>query len=222
MLGQSGRMYMKHFWISLLVVIFLGPAAIYSHPHTFIDSRIEFEFNSKGMQGIWVDWLFDEMFSATIKLDYDTDKNNQFSSSEIQDIRQNAFSNLKEYDYFTFIRLNKRPIDVTSVQSFSALIEGSRLRYRFFIPLKVTSGKSENNLALVQFDQSFYVNIALQKTAPVVVNSTKNQHIAVSVQQSLSQIKGYNQEYLNTVKDAILFNDSIKPFEISLSFKEKN
>lgn len=79
---------------------------IYCHPHGFIDAYLEFFFNCDSLQGIKIFWMFDEIFSSSIILDYDLDKNNYLDQKENNDIYNNIFLNIHKLHYFTFIELN--------------------------------------------------------------------------------------------------------------------
>ncbi len=107
------------------------PIMVSAHPHVFMDTRVEFQFGPVGMNGFWVDWLFDEIFSASIKMDFDTDRDNRFSKKEIAEIEKSAFSNLKNFNYFTTITINGKTTAVETVSSFLAEMKENRLIYRF-------------------------------------------------------------------------------------------
>jgi len=92
----------------------------FSHPHVFIDNSLKIVFNEKGLANINLKWVFDEMFSGMIIYEFDKNKNGKFEASEIEEIRKGAFGHLKNFDYFTHIKINGQQFKVRYVQGFSA------------------------------------------------------------------------------------------------------
>lgn len=74
-------------WLAFIIAIFAllpwtAPTA-WSHPHVFIEVRIEVELDARGIEGIWQHWTFDEYFSAWIIEEFDTDGDGKFSDEEL-------------------------------------------------------------------------------------------------------------------------------------------
>ncbi len=102
-------------WSRFFIVLLLSyPVPLAAHPHVFVDNQIEIAFDTKGLAGISVQWTFDEMFSAGIIFDYD-DGDGVFSSREIALIKEECFSNLKEYGFFFDILIDGKPFPVVFV-----------------------------------------------------------------------------------------------------------
>ena len=80
----------------IIIIVFtsLIPWGAWCHPHVFMDTRIEVAYNDRGLAGFWIDWEFDKVFTASILMDFDRDRDKTFSPGEVADIRANAFSNL--------------------------------------------------------------------------------------------------------------------------------
>ena len=56
----------------------------FTHPHVFMDTRIEVTYDNHGVEGFWITWKFDKVFTAGILMDFDSDKNERFSPREVQ------------------------------------------------------------------------------------------------------------------------------------------
>jgi len=68
---------------AFICAAFFTPAkAAYAHPHVFIDTAIEFVWQGKKLQGAYIEWTFDKMFSNEIISWLDADHNGKFSDAE--------------------------------------------------------------------------------------------------------------------------------------------
>ncbi|MBN1500062.1 MAG: DUF1007 family protein [Spirochaetes bacterium] len=106
--------------------------------------------------------MFDQVFSASIKREFDSDRNGSFSEKENDKIRHGAFENLKHYGYFIFIRKGTSRLNPETVSGFRAeIINGKTLHYHFYVP--VTKYGLGNDFFISVFDRTFYCAIDLGK-----------------------------------------------------------
>lgn len=162
---------MKKVILSLVIAFILLGSIVFSHPHTFMESKIKVIFDDKGMSGVQVNWLFDEMFSSII-YEYDLDGNSKFSKAELAEIEEGAFSNLVEYEYFTKMKVNKRDFIVKKVKDFTVNPKGKKVEYQFVIPCSVVAdSKSDSEVSVSMFDETYYVDINPSEENPVAYAS---------------------------------------------------
>lgn len=160
----------------LLLFIFcfislIFPSSLQAHPHVFIDNQVEYVFDKNGLAGISVKWVFDEMYSSSLIMDYDQNKDNSFNPVEISLIQQKAFANLKSSHYFIYIRINGKGFTVKEVTHFSASIDKNKVVYYFFIPCILAAGSIEQELKVSVYDESYYVEVTTKyKNAVRLVN----------------------------------------------------
>lgn len=133
--------------------MFLLPVFLSAHPHIMLRSSLEFEYSASQCEGIWVEWQFDRYFSVSIISDFDIDKNGQFDKNEIMEIEAKAFSNLKRYGYFIYLRYGDKRYNPDEISNFSAGFSGEKLYYRFFVPL---SGRTFKDFYVSVFDPTYY------------------------------------------------------------------
>jgi len=132
-------------------------AVLWAHPHVGIDAKLQFEFESELCTGFWEDWTFDVVFSAQLINDFDANKNGSFEPAEIAKVQAGAFSNLKKYGYFTFMRKGSTRLAPQAVDGFSARIDTGKVSYRFRVPL---DGKTYgDDFYVAVFDTTFYCAI---------------------------------------------------------------
>jgi ABC-type uncharacterized transport system substrate-binding protein len=146
----------------IIFPVLLGlPVSGLTHPHLFVDYELFFVFNDKGLTGIKERWTFDEMFSTMVREEYDRDRNKIFDSTEILEIERTAFSNLENFDYFTFIRIGREELTVKGVGEFTADIHEERVRYTFFVPCPVPATEHFKSLQVSIFDKSYYTALQM-------------------------------------------------------------
>lgn len=142
-----------------------GPAR--AHPHVFINNIVTFVFEAERVTGLRLEWQFDEVFSATLIQDFDRDGNGRFDESEVAEIQENAFSNLRDYGYFTYLWLEGRPFPVTAVEDFHASLDGERVAYSFLVPLPEPVDPREVSIRAAVYDSEYYVEVVLDAFDPV-------------------------------------------------------
>lgn len=140
--------------ICMIVLALCIPLSLLSHPHMSIGSKLQFEYDEKVCKGFWVQWYFDDFFSASVIEDYDMDKNGKFDEKETKDIYENAFINLKNYGFFVLIREGDRRYSPSSVQSFSASYKNAELSYRFYVSIGTAPRDGEISVAI--FDTTYF------------------------------------------------------------------
>ncbi len=205
--------------LALVGTIISTSTSVTAHPHVFMDTQVEFRFGEKGLEGFWVEWLFDEIFSAGIKMDFDLDYNNAFSEPEIKELEKGAFSNLKNYDYFTYVTVGDDKHPVREVSSFHAELRKNRLVYRFFVPYTVHADIKARTLRVAVYDKSFYCDIAFQKRHPVQLTGGDLFKISHSIQQDQEYIINYDNSFQTATRDGAIYDGITNPYEIHLSFR---
>jgi ABC-type uncharacterized transport system substrate-binding protein len=140
------------------------PALLSAHPHMFLTSTEEFVWEKEKLSGCWIEWTFDQFFSADIIQAYDADGNGRFSAEETKQVYNGAFINLKNYYYFTFIRQGKNRTNPPAVAKFSAGIRDQKMWYRFFVDL---SKSTPGELCLAVYDYTFFCDIRYPDATPV-------------------------------------------------------
>jgi ABC-type uncharacterized transport system substrate-binding protein len=185
--------------------ILLSALNLSAHPHVFVDSTVKFVFDENGLAGAEVNWVFDEMFSSMIILDYDKNANQQFEPAEITKVRQQVFANLRQFNYFMHIKIDGKSFAVNFVTEFSAAIIEGKVVYRFFVPCHVKASATFKELQLSIYDNTFYSSVFLEKKSLKFKNWE-----AYEVRHSTS-INRNNAYYYG----------QIYPEEINLRFKKK-
>jgi nickel/cobalt transporter (NicO) family protein len=77
-----------------------------AHPHVWIDAVVTFVFEDGQLVGLRHHWKFDEFFGSFVIEEHDDNGDGAFDAAEVSAIRDTAFSNLREYDYFTHVHID--------------------------------------------------------------------------------------------------------------------
>ncbi|MDI6743342.1 MAG: DUF1007 family protein [Smithella sp.] len=160
--------------MDLLIAVGLLMAVVqmsHAHPHVFIDVRVDVQFSADGLSGIQVEWVFDAMFGSSLIADYDRNKNGRFDAGEIAHIEKEAFSNLVNFNYFTYIIDGGKRRDISQVSDFKASIFGKTVKYAFFIPLEYSYDKIDGDRFIGFFDKTNYCDFQFNAARPFSVSA---------------------------------------------------
>ncbi|TVR66153.1 MAG: DUF1007 family protein [Spirochaetaceae bacterium] len=157
--------------LMLVLGLFAGTVPIHAHPHVFIDARVTFQFNEREMEGFWVEWHFDPLFTSMIVMDFGAPREGPFSQDVIRVIHDGAFTNLRHYDYFTYVIADDRVHPAEEAREFSAFMRDRRIVYRFFVPFRHPLDERARMVRVRMYDETFFTDIAFASEQPVSVNS---------------------------------------------------
>ena len=191
---------------SALLLMMLGTASSWAHPHVFAETYLTICFDQNGLAAIKVRWHFDEMFSAMMAEDFDQDRNGRFSPEEVKLIEKEAFSNLVNYGYFTHIWIDGRKFKIKWVKDFNASLQQGSLVYSFTIPCHVAAGSNFKHLTISPHDPTFYTDMVFARKAAFLLQGKDAFQVESSIGRS---------------KDIIIYYGQVHPFELQLRFRRK-
>ncbi|MCK4504841.1 MAG: DUF1007 family protein [Candidatus Aegiribacteria sp.] len=157
-------MFRKWLYIVCLLSLFVSA---YAHPHMFIDTKLEVRLSGDRLDGLEITWFFDPMFTASIVNDYDLNGNGSFSSSEVELVYENAFSNLADFDYFTYVSTGNTTLSPSAVEDFAVFMDGQTLAYRFFVPFDIHC--CDGCFAVAIYDHTYYCDILYCEDSPITL-----------------------------------------------------
>jgi ABC-type uncharacterized transport system substrate-binding protein len=180
-----------------LVFILLGLMKTYAHPHVFIDTKITVVFGQNTIEKLFVQFDFDPMFSAELIHGFDANASRQFEKNEIKNIYKNAFSNLKDYNYFIhFVDAGKK-LTFTSVSDFNASINSAgKVQYTFTIDTDIKTNIANKKVKMAAYDHSYYFNVRLEKANVSFINQ-EQANFTWSFIQDKSMAYYFDQIYPN-------------------------
>ncbi|ASY64325.1 ABC-type uncharacterized transport system, periplasmic component [Sinorhizobium sojae CCBAU 05684] len=112
----------------------LAPAFAAAHPHIFAEARLEVVSDDQGaISELRNVWRFDELFSASVVLDFDKNANATLDPEELQEIGQTVLESLAEYNYYTTILDNGKSVKVNRPDSIAVDYKDNQLLMMFAV-----------------------------------------------------------------------------------------
>jgi ABC-type uncharacterized transport system substrate-binding protein len=144
----------------LLALALLAPAAAAeAHPHIWIRATATLQFENGKIVGIAHEWLFDDFFSNALISDFDKNKDKQFDAAEVKELEANAFVALKEFGYFTHVKVGGKEVTIETVRDFAPSIKDGKVIYRFTVVLPQPIDPRTEQFAAGVYDHSYYVDV---------------------------------------------------------------
>jgi ABC-type uncharacterized transport system substrate-binding protein len=198
-------------WVCIAFSLVMGvPLPLLStanaHPHVFIVQRLNLVFDEKGLAGIKVRWKMDDMFASMITEDHDQNRNGTLEPDEVQSVKENAFIFIKEFNFFTFIKIDNRPFQIKFIRDFNATLENGRLVYEFLIPCHVTATDTYKKVSVASYDPSYYTAIFFAKKNPVSLTAVNAFEIKTAIRKD---------------PNTKIYFDMIHPWTLFMKFREK-
>lgn len=157
----------------LAVALLLGglaAAPAEAHPHVWVDTIVTALLQDGKVVALRQEWSFDEDFTATVLTEVRKRKGmaaaeqaREFTPGELAKLKQDAFSNLKNYGYFTHVWAAGKQIAVAKeVTGFAAHMDGEKLAYTFTLPL-ADAVDPKLGLRIGIWDDTYYVDVGPAK-----------------------------------------------------------
>ena len=130
---------MRRFWRLLApgvaAIGLAGQAA--AHPHVWIEMRSDVIFNDEGkITGINLIWSFDDGYTQVALEGLDTNGDGVYSQQELDPLTKENIASLKDYEYFTVMRVNGEKVAQGDVTEFGQIWSNDKLQLHFQVPLK--------------------------------------------------------------------------------------
>lgn len=132
-----------------------------AHPHVFMDANLEVVRGADGtVQEIRHVWRFDEIFSASLLLDFDENGNGQLDEAELATIATETKQSLAEFNFFTEVRLGDKPVDLYEPEPYIADVSNGQLVIIMAMTLDEPVNPSDG-LRISVSDPTYYVAVDL-------------------------------------------------------------
>lgn len=158
--------------LALALAAFAAPGAL-AHPHVTIEQRLTLVFDAKGLDGVNVQWSFDDMYSEAAAGDYDKNHNGKLEPNEAALVKRDLFAPILRQGGFVFIRVDGAKRKVSTVSNFSASLKDGLLSLEFFIPCQTPVGKATRKLVVDTYDPTYYNDIVFCDINPVSLRNAK-------------------------------------------------
>nr|WP_272212882.1 DUF1007 family protein [Marinicella sp. W31]MDC2878806.1 DUF1007 family protein [Marinicella sp. W31] len=159
-------------------------------------------------------WRFDEFFSSSVILDYDTNLDNQLTGDELTEIGETVRQSLAEYNYYTQITANGEDVKLAMPDVIHAdMVDGQLLL--FFAAKPENPLPLSGHLTFGVYDPTMYTAIDFRNDSDLVIEGKAFDKCKENVlRPDADEILSENSDSLT----AAFFND---PTDMSKLFATK-
>jgi hypothetical protein len=134
----------------LFMLVVSQPGA--AHPHVWVAYHVDVVGTKDGITKLHFRWHFDATFTSTVQEAFHI---KAITPKDVPTLRDKAFSNLHNYHYLIFAKLDGTDFEPKSVSNFGAEMKGKNLEYTFTVDLPHPTKALELSL----YDPEFYIDI---------------------------------------------------------------
>lgn len=150
------------------VAIMLAPDPAPAHPHVWAKVKTEILFGpDHRVSGFRQAWTFDEYYSAFASQGLDKNGDGKFDRQELDVLAEENVASLKEYDYFTFVRIDGDKAQLLEPRDYWMEQADGLLTLNFTLPLKEPVDARLGVVSVAIYDPTYYVDFAFVDEQPV-------------------------------------------------------
>jgi ABC-type uncharacterized transport system substrate-binding protein len=199
--------------IAVLVAALAGLRPADAHPHVWVTIKSQVLYDAEGrVTGVRHAWTFDEMFSAFAVQGLDTDGDKVYSAKELAPLAEVNVQSLKEFDYFTFGKLDGKGAAFRNPVDYGLVFDNGALTLSFTLPLATPMKARAFDVEV--YDATFFVSFELSKsnaagmanapagcaitaTGPKPVDEQKLARLGESFFSTLTENSTFGQQFAN-------------------------
>jgi ABC-type uncharacterized transport system substrate-binding protein len=133
---------------------------IIAHPHVWVDNTIEVVFDESGLARFDLVWRFDEMYSGSVLVDYDDNRNGRLDAAEVDALQKDAFVQLSDYpenDFLTYLYVDGEQKPLDSIEGFTVRFpDDGRMTYSFSVPVALEATSTNRTVVVSTYDATYY------------------------------------------------------------------
>ncbi len=170
--------------------------AAVAHPHVFAEATLQVTVGADGnVEQLGHVWRFDDLFSSTVLLEFDENKDLKLDEAELQKVADVVHGSLEEFDYFQLVSADGKDVAMKKPERFLASFDDNMLTIMFAsqpeMPLKL-AGK----LGFGVYDPTFYTAIDFTDDATMMVENMPARCSKSVVRPDPEEALAENQENL--------------------------
>lgn len=145
------------------------PLPALAHPHIFAEARLEVETTADNrITELRHVWRFDEVFSSTVMLDYDTNGDFVLDGEELAGISETVTASLAEFDYYTTLTVDGTDAGIKLPEAIKVAFQDGQL-LMFFAVTPDQPVPMSGVIAVGVFDPTMYAALEFVSDEDMVV-----------------------------------------------------
>lgn len=170
--ARSSRPLSRVMFALIMAAILLGRAAspAAAHPHVFVTTAVAFSVADGKVVGFREYWFFDDLYSSGFLSEFDANGNGALDADEVDGIRSGPFKGLKDYGYFTVLRIGGQTMDIELATDFNATIANGLLIYEFYVPFAQPVDAAATPITVSIYDKEYYIEMLPSESNPAAVD----------------------------------------------------
>ncbi len=202
----------------IIIMVLMLPVPLSAHPHMFIDMKLKPVFSEGKFLGTWVNWLFDMVFTTSVLMDNGLKLGCPFTDEDVETIKNTAFANLLNYNYFTFFKTEEEITPARHFRDFTPFFSEKRLGYQFFLPYEGPAPEAEE-IRIAVYDETFFCDIAFTEENPVEIESPQASEIRWKLSRGYDSPIEYDNRDQRVSREGKVYTGQTFPVELVL-YKE--
>jgi ABC-type uncharacterized transport system substrate-binding protein len=184
------------FFAGCLVAPVAAPVAALAHPHVFAEANLEIAIDAEGnVEALRHVWRFDDLFSSTVLIEFDTNSDLQLDTSELEQVGKVIHESLAEFGYFQFVTIDGRDVAMQPPERIIADFQDNQLIILFEShptqPLKLTG-----TAGFGVYDPTFYTAIDFYEDTNMTVTGLPTGCKRAVVRPDADEALALNQQSL--------------------------
>lgn len=159
-------------WRSMAIALagMMTPGVAEAHPHVLVDVNLEIMRNPAGeLIELRHVWRFDEIFSSTVMLDYDTDGDGKLSHEELEEVSKTVTQSIGEQDFFTEVRLKGKTVKFVPPPKIMVSYQDGQILMFFAETFKKPVPVVPGPLLISVSDPTYYVAMELADESAIQI-----------------------------------------------------
>ncbi|MEX3010257.1 DUF1007 family protein [Hoeflea sp. TYP-13] len=178
------------------LILAAGSVPAFAHPHVFAEARMEVVVGDKGtVDELRHVWRFDELFSSTVLVEFDTSANLKLEPEELAEVGKVVRESLAEFDYYTSIVSNGKDVGVIGPDVIHVDFKDGQL-LMFFTVRPDSAMPLDGTMSFGVYDPTMYTAIDFLNDSDLVVEGQTGSCENAVVRPDPDEVLAQNQQSL--------------------------
>ncbi len=185
----------NHIMTTAAAAAFLASTCpVFAHPHVFAEAKIEITVEPNGkVTRLSHIWRFDDLFSETVKFEFDKNADNKIDATELAEISKTIVESIGEYNYFESVLNNGKDTKMAKPADLQASFDDMVLVISYSnAPVEPLLMKGTVSFGI--YDPTFYTAIDFVEDTDLVIKGAppacKSKVVRPDADEALAQNKG--------------------------------